>query len=81
MSIHRSLPALFDFSGLLQNDEQDRDEARETSASDSEPSVATSNGKASEPPSEVEGEPKRYGLALATWSLFQAAFFDEPPAR
>jgi hypothetical protein len=26
MSIHRSLPALFDFSGLLQNDEQDRDE-------------------------------------------------------
>jgi len=75
MSIHRSVPALFDFSGLLQNDEQDRDEARETetSGSESEPSEA--------PAEEDAAEPKRYGLALATWALFQAAFFDDPPTR
>lgn len=71
MSIHRGLPALFDFSGVLQvRDDQDR-EAEVTPA---------------EHESELESEfeapgPRRYGLAQAVWTLYQAGLVEDPPAR
>jgi hypothetical protein len=72
MSIHQGVPALFDFSGRVQNcGEQDR-EAEVTRGRDHESELA----------SEFEAPgPRRYGLAQAIWTLYQAGLVEDPPAR
>lgn len=71
MSIHRGLPALFDFSGVLQvRDDQDRE------------AEVTPDEHGSELESEFEAPgARRYGLAQAIWTLYQAGLVEDPPAR
>jgi len=70
MSIHRGVPALFDFSGVLQARVEQEREAEALSERDRD----------RESEFEAPG-PRRYGLAQAIWTLYQAGLVADPSAR